>query len=376
MRVGYIISMQAGMAAWNYREIDILSNNGVDIYGFALSWKSGAYMPKPKWHFVYPTALRTLFSQLSAFLYAPSNYLKLMSLSVRMKCFLEFLIAQSFSIDMRKIGVHHIHCHFGDRKLYTGYFCSRILDVPLTVTVHAYEILCNPNPEMFKLAAAHCSKVVTVSEFNKNEINRVFDVPKDHIDVVHIHGDMSDERMRKSVKILIVGEFTEKKGHDILLKALNKLNRNDITLWVVGEGKLNVRKMADNLNVTHQTIFLGRLGKDFLNILFDACDFFVLPSRMAANGDREGVPVAIMEAMSHKKAVISTNHAGIPELVSEILVEENDVEELAKAIAYLADNPAICAEMGERNYKLIKDNYSDAEVMKLKSLYTRSESLD
>lgn len=369
LRVAYILSMKGGLAAWNYREIDILSNNGVEIWAYPTKWEEGKYMPNPDWHFRVPNAVRALFAQPQAFMSNPGKYCRLLSLAIRMHTVPEFLMAMDNCLDMHERGIEHIHCHFGDRKLFTGYFCSRWLDLPLTVTVHAYEILCNPNPGMFKLAASHCARIITVSEFNKREISRVFGVPQDSIEVVHVHGDMSDERMRTSTKILIVGEFREKKGHDVLFKALKKLNRDDLTLWVVGEGSLDVRSMAEEIGVSHQTVFLGRLGKDVLNILYDACDFFVLPSRTASNGDREGVPVVIMEAMSHRKAVISTNHVGIPELVPQIIVEENDVDGLAEAIAYLANNPQVRTDMGERNYGIVKKDYSDDEVLRLKAIF-------
>lgn len=366
--------MKGGLAAWNYREIDILSKNGVEIWAYPTKWDTGKYMPAKSWHFRQPNLLRSLLAQPLAFASNPGRYLNLLAFAIKMRTLPEFLMAMDASLDMQKHAIQHIHCHFGDRKFFTGYFCSCMLDLPITVTVHAYEILCNPNPMMFKVAAEHCRKVVTVSEFNKREINRVFDVSLEHIEVLHIHGDMSDERMRTSTKILIIGEFREKKGHEILFNAIKKLGRDDITVWVVGEGILDVQQMAEDIGVSHLTVFLGRLGKDMLNILYDACDFFVLPSRTASNGDREGVPVVIMEAMSHRKAVISTRHVGIPELVPEIIVEENDVDGLAKAIAYLADNPDERARMGATNYEIIKCEYSDSAVLQLKSLFNQNSS--
>ena len=374
MRVAYILSMAtSGVAAWNFREIDILQNNGVEIYAYPLKWTSGPYMPRKNWHFRYPNMLHTIFVQPIAFFRAPIIYIKLLFFALKTRTLLEFLLANDYSIEMRNVKVEHIHCHFGDRKLFVGYYCHKILGLPLTVTVHAYEILMNPNPKMFKIAAAACEKVVTVSNFNKKEIIRVFGVPEEKIEVIHIHGDMSDERMRTSIKLFIAAEFREKKGHEILLRALKKLGRDDLTLWVAGKGQLDVEQMAKEIGVDGQVVFLGAVGRDMMNVLFDACDIFVLPSRTASNGDREGVPVAIMEAMSHKKPVISTKHAGIPELVAEILVDENDVDGLANAISYLADNPEKRAVMGQRNYEIIKRDYSDDAVMRLKELFQHSK---
>ncbi len=370
MKVAYILSMaKSGVSAWNYREIDILTRNGVGVCAYPLKWTEGPYMPRPEWHFYRPNRLRTLLLQPLAFLANPGRYIRLLALALRMRAPLEFLMANDFAVDMRKRQVRHIHCHFGDRKLYTGYFCSRILDLPLSVTIHAYEILCNPNPAMFKAAAAACKWIVVQSEFNKKEVMRVFGVPEDKFKVIRAHGDMSDERMRQSAKLLIVGEFREKKGHEVLFRAVKKLERDDLTLWVVGKGTLDVRGMAEEIGVSHLTVFLGEMSGNLINILYDACDIFVLPSRTASDGDREGIPAVLMEAMSHQKPVISTRHAGIPELVSEMLVDENDVDGLAEAIRYLMDSPSVRAEMGRRNYEVIKNNFSDDAVLQLREVF-------
>jgi glycosyltransferase involved in cell wall biosynthesis len=373
LRVAYIVSMKSGLPAWNFREIDILLRNGVDIWLYPTKLTPGTNMPKPEWRVRQPNVIRTILAQPRAFIASPAKYLKLLMLAIKMRTVVEFLLAEDYAQEMKANGIEHIHCHFGDRKLFTGYFCHRILDLPLSVTVHAYEITMNPNPEMFKLAAAACKTVVVQSEFNKNEIINRFGVDSSKIRVIRAHGDVCDERLHSSVKLLIAAGFTEKKGHDILFKAVKKLNRSDIIVWVAGSGKLDVPRMAKEIGVDDQVMFLGPLGKDLLQIVYESCDIFVHPSRTTADGDREGIPVAIMEAMSHRKPVISTRHTGIPELLPEILVEENDVDGLAEAIAFLADNPKVRKEMGERNYQIIKQNFSDDAVLELKSVFASSD---
>jgi colanic acid/amylovoran biosynthesis glycosyltransferase len=188
--------------------------------------------------------------------------------------------------------------------------------------------------------------------------------------VVRIHGDVSGADRQGAVKLLIAAEFCEKKGHEVLFEALKRLGRSDLVLWVAGEGELDVRELAENAGIADQVVFMGRLPYEPLSVLYDACDIFVLPSRTAANGDREGVPVAIMEAMSRRKPVVSTHHVGIPELVRHgLLVDENDAEALAHAIAKLADDPELRRELGELNYQIIKDEFSEAAVLRLREIF-------
>lgn len=358
-----------GMMAWNYREVEGLYRAGIEVPLYILKWSTGPYMPKPGWRCIHPRAAAIAAAQIRLLVTRPAKYLNLLRLAIHERAVAEFLIAGQFALDMQALGIGHIHCHFGDRKLFVGYFCSQFLDLPLTVTVHAYEILVNPNPRMFKLAATACRKIVTVSEFNKRELVSLYGLDPAKIDVIHIHGDVSDDRLRKSVKLLIVAQYTEKKGHDVLFKAMCKLNRDDLTLWVVGARTEELRTLAASMGIADQVVFLGIMGEDLLKIVYAACDIFVLPSRTAADGDREGIPVAIMEAMSWRKPVITTRHVGIPELVSEILVDENDVDGLAEAIAHLADSPSLRAEMGERNYRIVKNEYSEAAVLALRDVF-------
>ena len=84
----------------------------------------------------------------------------------------------------------------------------------------------------------------------------------------------------------------------------------------------------------------------------------------------KGIPVSIMEAMSYGKPVISTKHAGIPELVKDVLVDENNVEELAKAISELVDNQESRIYQGKENRKIICE-FSKKNLMKLEDIMWR-----
>jgi colanic acid/amylovoran biosynthesis glycosyltransferase len=369
-KVAYIISMvKAGIPAFTYREIDTLCDHGFDIALFTLTYREGPYMPKPGWPMFRPAAGGLLLAQFARLFSRPVAYLRLLSTALRTRSLREFALGMQFAGDMRRWGAMHIHCHFGDSKLYTGYYCAAWLGLPITVTVHAYEIHRNPNPAMLKIALALCEKIVVQSEFNKGLVMRNFGIGEDKIALIRAHGNMSDSRPPVSTRILMVGEFREKKGHEILLSAVKKLERKDIAVWLVGEGPLDVPGMAREMGLDDQTVFLGMVGKDLLNILYDSCDMFVLPSRTASDGDMEGIPAVLMEAMSRAKPVISTRHAGIPELVEEVLVDENDIDGLADAIARLADAPDLRHRLGQRNLEIVKTSFSDDAVLQLGELF-------
>lgn len=372
MKSAYFISMvKGGVPGFTYREIEVLAKNGYEIALCPLTYRPGPYMPKPEWPVFMPSVPRAVFSQLVRIASNPAKYISLLKTAVSTGTIKEFILGLYFAGAVRRWGAEHIHCHFGDSKLYTGYYCSEWTGLPLTVTLHAYEIHKNPNPSMFKIALNRCRRVVVQSEFNKSAVMRKLGVPEEKISLIHAHGDMSENVGIGALKLLIVAEFREKKGHEILFAAVNKLKRKDIVVWVVGDGPLDVRKMAQEHGIEDHVVFLGMLGRDMLNILYDACDIFVLPSRVAADGDMEGIPAVLMEAMSHGKPVISTTHAGIPELVEEVLVKENDVDGLAEAISALADDSERRGCLGKRNLEIIRTAFSDQAVLRLGEEYKR-----
>lgn len=152
--------------------------------------------------------------------------------------------------------------------------------------------------------------------------------------------------LRETKNILSVGRLVEKKGHHILMKAFKKIKGNypDATLTVIGSGKYHdeIAKLAKDLKLGDSFQLLNRLHKDEVRKKMREADLFCAASLTAANGDVEGIPNTLKEAMALGIPVISTNHAGIPELITHgregILVQENNVDQLAEAIEYMFEN--------------------------------------
>jgi glycosyltransferase involved in cell wall biosynthesis len=369
-KVAYIIGMgKGGVPGFTYREVEVLHAHGFEIALFPLTYREGPYMPAEDWPVFRPSASKLLLAQLPRFLSKPGMYLSMLMTALRAGSVREFVLAMSFVGEMAKWGASHIHCHFADSKLYTGYYCSLWLNLPLTLTAHAYDIHLNPNPEMLKIALGRCERLVVQSEFNRDLVMRNFGVPKEKTVLIRAHGDMSGPGGQSPIKVLMVGEFREKKGHEVLFEAIKRLGREDIIVWIVGEGPLDVRRMVRDMGVADQVVFLGVLGRDLLGIVYDGCDMLVQPSRTAGDGDMEGIPAVLMEAMSRGKPVISTRHAGIPELVEEILVDERDPDALAEAIARLADDPELRKKLGARNTEIIKAGFAAAAALQLGELF-------
>lgn len=172
------------------------------------------------------------------------------------------------------------------------------------------------------------------------------------------------EATRKDLGLLnddIVGVMVARmdglKGHDTLLQATAVLGNAAPTFLLAGDGarKKELQDLAAELHIADNRVrFLG-FRQDVPDLLA-AADFFVLPSFT------EGLPLSILEAMSHRLPIVATNVGGIPELVKDgehgFLVPPKEPEALANAITRLVDNPDLRVKMGEAGYKRVAKDFS------------------
>ena len=134
--------------------------------------------------------------------------------------------------------------------------------------------------------------------------------------------------------------MVEKKGLRVLLAAIAALRARgrDLDVQVIGDGPEEnaLRAEASAAGLDGSVTFHGSQPHDFVLRMMNRCDCLALPSVTAANGDQEGIPVTLMEAMAAGLPVVSTYHSGIPELVSDdetgLLVPERDAAALADAL--------------------------------------------
>jgi colanic acid/amylovoran/stewartan biosynthesis glycosyltransferase WcaL/AmsK/CpsK len=120
---------------------------------------------------------------------------------------------------------------------------------------------------------------------------------------------------------------------------------------VIGDGPLraSLEALAGQLGITACVTFHGQLAREQVEAVRRRAQIVLVPSVTAADGDEEGIPVVIMEAMAAGVPVIATRHAGIPELVvdgeSGLLVPERDGPALAAALGRLLHSPDLCARL-------------------------------
>jgi len=155
------------------------------------------------------------------------------------------------------------------------------------------------------------------------------------------------------IRLLTIARLVEKKGVAYAIQAVSSLTAagHDVCLSVVGDGPLrqDLEQLCLELKSGASVQLLGWKNQDQIAVLLGQADLLLTPSVTAANGDQEGIPVALMEAMAMGLPVISTFHSGIPELVQDgvsgALVAERDSVALAAKIAWLIEHPDLCTKM-------------------------------
>jgi glycosyltransferase involved in cell wall biosynthesis len=259
-----------------------------------------------------------------------------------------------------------------DRAALVALVISRFLGKSYSFTAHAADIYTKASLAREKINNA--SFMITVSQYNKQHLLKSFPgINADKIHVLHPWVDVyqftpSAERpAHERLHILSVGRLVEKKGHIDLIDALYFLHTKGIEseCQIVGDGPLHtkLREHIVHLGLQDSVHLLGGLPQaEVMKLLREWADVFVLPCVIARNGDRDGIPVSLAEAMAMELPVISTDIVGIRELVQPgtgILVPPHDPVALADALHAIAiqDRPS-STRMGRQGREIVDSEFN------------------
>jgi len=262
-----------------------------------------------------------------------------------------------------------LHAHFG-RGGALALPIARKLDIPLYVTYHGGDATkftherkrLLPTIYQRRLAAMqdYANGFLCVSDFVARRLEAQ-GFPKHKLITHYIGIDLADIQAptQRDGRLLFIGRLVGKKGVDILLTAMRMLHQSNKAdnikgLDIAGTGPdlEHLREMANGIpNIS----FLGWQTPEQLALRMRSCSAVVVPSHQAPDGDCEGLPTVILEAIRAGCPVIATSHAGIPEIITDnasgILAIENDSASLASALtrfATVSDVPAMVANAQRR----------------------------
>lgn len=273
----------------------------------------------------------------------------------------------------RQQAVDQVHAHFADRAATVALTVSRLLDVPYSLTAHANDIYVNPVMLPEKMAQAKF--VATCTQYNLQHLQGIANNNESEGELHCIyHGlDLSNylpkkhEALKDEQALLIaVGQLKEKKGFTYLLEACRLLKDRGYKFRceIVGEGPLRNRlqEQIRQLDLENTVTLCGALPHAAVIEKYEQATVFTLPCVLSADGDRDGIPNVILEAMAMELPVISTRHSGIPEVIEDgvngILVPPAQAEALAKALARLLDDPEGRLKYGKKGRETIMKTFA------------------
>jgi colanic acid/amylovoran biosynthesis glycosyltransferase len=183
-----------------------------------------------------------------------------------------------------------------------------------------------------------------------------------------------------SIRLLSVGRLVEKKGFEYAIRAVGAVRENHphIEYKIAGDGPLqkDLQELIDRLRINDRVELLGAVPQEKIVDLIGNAHLFLAPSVHSSDGDQEGIPVVLMEAMAKGLPVISTYHAGIPELINDgvsgLLVPERDTEALTEKLKYLIEHLEIWPKMAAAGREHVRTHHNiDALNDRLVYLFER-----
>jgi glycosyltransferase involved in cell wall biosynthesis len=279
-------------------------------------------------------------------------------------------------------GIDHIHAHFASSAASVAAVASALTGIPFSITAHAKDIFhesVRHEDLQRKLTAAKV--VFTVSEYNLRYLQQQF--PETCSRFVRLYNGMHLDDFsysspeNRSPKIVAVGRFVEKKGFEDLILACHELTRRgfDYSCQLVGGGELEgkLAAMIEKLQLQEQVFLLGSQPQNKVKELIRNAAVMAAPCVHGEDGNRDGLPTVLLEAMALGTPCISTPVTGIPEVIKHmttgLIVPERSPKELADALALMIGSPELRVRCSDEARRLIESDFDAIQNAHLQQQY-------
>lgn len=388
LAITYIIGSYPGLTkTFIDREITMLRAWGVDLQVVAIR-RPPADTPLSLYHkqlqqgvtYLLPVAWATLLvSQVYFALLHARRYWGTLaylltrphrSLRARAMTVLHFAEGVYAAYLLRKRPLHEVHAHFVDRAATVALVVSRLLGKPYSVSIHAGPDIF-VEPVLLREKVLHARHVATCTLFNKITVEQI--AGQDLRDkITHIHHGLDLRKYHPAATppsgrplILGVGQLAPRKGFSSLVRACADLKARGYTFCchIVGQGPqyAELRVLIDELNVGDVVVLCGALPHEQVVDKYREASMFVLPCLRSPDGDMDGFPNVLGEAMAMQVPVVSTDLSAIPELLVDgengLMVPSGNQHALVEAMARLLDDPALRQRLGEQGRRSIIDRF-------------------
>lgn len=354
------------------REMTFLNKHlTIDIFSL---WGGGGYLEKtkiyifPKWKLLYLLfyctkhfrALKKLLAKLSKRPHSLSNLF-------------ENLLGLAFGLmyaeDFKAKGYHRVHAAWGTAPAMAGWIITRITGIKFSMEAHAYDIYENGGDTFLKEKMADAQFVRTSTKTACKDLHHLCKENKVYLTRRGLSELTSIKPMRVSrnpLRILSIGRLIEKKGFLKQIELLAALKQKGFIFEakIVGKGPLNksLKKKIQALGLGESIELAGWLNSTEIKALYQWADVMIFTGKVAKNGDRDGLPNVIAEAMAEGLPVISSNVGGSSEAIihekTGLLINSYEMDdEWLEAIKQLANDDNLYRNIQHNARKWIEDNF-------------------
>lgn len=270
----------------------------------------------------------------------------------------------------KRRGVAHLHAHFGTVATSVARIAAALAGIGYSFTAHAKDIYYDyDEPQHLDLKMRDATDIVTVSDYNLDHLARRF--PADAPRITRIYNGLDLDRFAHAAPrpgaghVLAVGRLVEKKGFHILIEAIRLLHGagRPVTCRIVGQGEEqeNLAFQIADAGLSQAVELVGPMAQDAVMAQMREAAVLACPCVVGGDGNRDGLPTVLLEAMALGLPCVSTDVTGIPELVRDgqtgLLVPEGDPEALADALARMLDDAALRDRLSHGARALIEADY-------------------
>ncbi|HEX2835409.1 MAG TPA: glycosyltransferase [Thermoanaerobaculia bacterium] len=307
-------------------------------------------------------SLPILASNLRALAAMPLRYLQLLFILIAGTCIRPRTLVRTLALFPKGVhlarilpgfGVKHVHAHFATHSTTLAFIIASLSDLTYSFTVHGPDVFVHRLLLRRKIGKAKF--VRAISMFNKAFLSGLYpDIASDRIEVAHMGLDPlvysraaaeSPHDPDAPLRILSVATLLPNKGFMFLIEACAQLIREGkrVECRIVGDGPRRpiVQEWIDKHGLSESVFLVGAVPQNEVARLMGECDVFVLPSIIAINGQMDGIPMSLIEAMAAGRAVVASSISGIPELVtngvSGVLVDATHPTRIAQSLRMLLD---------------------------------------
>lgn len=274
--------------------------------------------------------------------------------------------------EIRLRGVGHLHAHFASLPTSVARLAARFAGVPYTFTAHAKDIFHEDvRPEDLSRKLADAAAVVTVSEYNLEYLREFYGPAAGRVQ--RIYNGMDLERFpyespeHRPPRIIGVGRLVEKKGLSDLVDACSILERQgrDFECQIIGSGPLEeeLRSQIERLGLQDKVELAGPRPQSELVEHVQGAAVFAAPCVVGSDGNRDGLPTVLLEAMALGTPCVSTAVTGIPEVIRDektgLMAIQHDPVSLAASLERLLADPALRERLAAQARRLIEEEFDE-----------------